>query len=70
MNWYNTDPVAAELRKIYGETLGNTMDNTMMETVDSVSKGGGARAHLQPAQELAHRAQCLEEYGRQYECIG
>ncbi len=39
MNWYNTDPVAAELRKIYGETLGNTMDNTMMETVDSVSKG-------------------------------
>jgi hypothetical protein len=39
MNWYNTDPLAAQLRRVYGDSLTTLYDGTMLQTADSVSKG-------------------------------
>lgn len=39
MNWYNKDPLAAQLRSFYGDSLGVTYDGSMYQTADTVAKG-------------------------------
>ncbi|HEY9154322.1 MAG TPA: hypothetical protein VIM69_04285, partial [Opitutaceae bacterium] len=48
MNWYNSDPLALQLRKVYTDSFNVVLDGIMLQTTDSVSKGDEIELTVNP----------------------